>query len=643
MSLNKQLWISLGVMLVIILSITFTISTLTARDYLRQQLYLQNQDNVSALALSISQFDKELSSLELLISAQFDSGHYQYIRINDPEGKLIIERVNPPLPSDVPKWFQRLVPIQVEPGVATIQNGWLVFGILELQSHSRFAYQSLWQQTQQLSLWFMASLLFSGCMGSLILKRITRPLDDVIIQAQAIGQRKFIRIHEPKTLEFRAVVSAMNHLSSKVEQTLAEEEQRLEQLRQQAHYDNVTGLLNRQQFFNQLKSITSDNDSSGAGTLIIARFSELEQLNAALGRQKVDQLLGLMGQKLSALCQQQPNWIAGRLNGSDFSLLAFDHNNAHNLALQVSEQLHQLINTIDHTTELLLPVGATTFDQGDSLSAILSRTDNALAAAEQKGASTVEVIRAESYRVTLTNHAAWRDAIVTAIDHDTITLDQYPVTDMNGKLIHMEAPSRVLIDNSWCNSGIVIPFAASSGLLPQFDQCIITKALANISDSNKNGAPQGINLSHQAMCDLSFRHTLIQQLKQHPLAAEKLWLEVSEYGAYRYFDEFKQFCHELKPFGCKIGLEHVGTQFARLSKLHDLGLDYLKVDAALIRDIDNNQPNQTLLRNLCTISHTIGLIVIAEGVESSEERQCLGNIGLDGMTGPAITLTNQEV
>lgn len=629
-------------MLVVALTITFTISTFTARDYLRQQLHLKNQDNVNALALSISQFDKDLGSLELLISAQFDSGHYQYIRINDPNGMLIIERVNPPLPIDVPQWFQHLVPIKIEQGTAPIQNGWSIFGTLELQSHSRFAYQSMWQQTQQLSVWFIGGLLLSGWLGSLILKRITRPLNEVIAQAQAIGQRKFIRIDEPKTLEFRAVVSAMNQLSSQVEQTLAEEEQRLEQLRQQAHYDSVTGLLNRQQFVNQLKTVSNRENTSGSGTLIIARFSELEQLNSALGRQQVDQLLGKMGQKLDELSQQQPDWIAGRLNGTDLSLLASGQNDVHDIAQQVADHLQQLLTTVDHKSELMLPVGATVFEQGDSLSAILSRTDNALAAAEQKGASTVEVIRAEGYSVTLTSHIAWREALETAIKLDTITLGQYPVINMTGNLLHMEAPSRVLIDNNWCHAGIVIPFAASSGLLPQFDQFIITKALANISDNNKNGAPQGINLSHQAMCDSNFRQALIQQLKQSPQAANKLWLEISEYGAYRNFDEFKQFCHELKPFGCKIGLEHVGTQFSRLSKLHDLGLDYLKVNAALIRDIDNNQANQTLLRNLCTIAHTIGLIVIAEGVESSEEQQCLAQIGLDGMTGPGITLDNKE-
>lgn len=638
MSLNKQLWLSLVVMLIITLTITFTISTFAARDYLRQQLHLKNQDNVNALALSISQFEKDLGSLELLISAQFDSGHYQYIRIHDPAGELIIERVNPPLPIDVPEWFQRLVPIKIEQGTAPIQDGWIIFGNLELQSHSRFAYQSLWQQTQQLALWFIAGLLLSGWLGNLILKRITRPLNDVIDQAQAIGQRKFIRIEEPKTFEFRAVVSAMNHLSSQVEQTLADEEQRLEKLRQQAHYDSVTGLLNRQQFVNQLKTATTRDNTSGAGTLIIARFSELEQLNTILGRQKVDQLLGKMGQKLEELSQQQPDWIAGRLNGTDLSLLACGHNDAHTVAEQVAQQLQQLLAAAGNTTEQLLPVGATAFEQGDSLSAILSRTDNALTSAEQKGASTIEVIRAEGYRVTLTSQVAWRDALEAAMQNDTISLGQYPVVDMNGQLIHMEAPSRVLIENDWCHAGIVIPFAASSGILPQFDQYIITKALAGMTNDKRESLPQGINLSHQAMCDAAFRQNLIQYLKNTPMVADKLWLEISEYGAYRYFDDFKLFCQELKPFGCKIGLEHVGTQFSRLSKLHDIGIDYLKIDATLIRDIDKNHGNQALLRNLCTIAHTIGLLVIAEGVESDDEKEFLPQIGLDGMTGPAINL-----
>ncbi|MCD6525935.1 MAG: EAL domain-containing protein [Desulfuromonas sp.] len=637
MSLTKQLWLAIVLVLIVALGGTFVISTLSARNYLQQQLYLKNQDNVSSLALSISQLDKDLATLELLISAQFDSGHYQYIRIKDPAGKVMVERKNPPLPLEVPQWFQKMIPFDIEAGIAPIQNGWNVYGTLELQSHSRFAYQSLWQQTRQLLGWFMTGLLLCGALGSLILKVITKPLHEVINQAEAIGNNQFIRIVEPKTREFRAVVSAMNRLSGRIQQTLAEEAGRLEQLRLEVHYDHTTGLLNRKQFINQLKAALASDDANASGTLLIARFSELDMLNQALGRPIVDDILHQMGQLLLGIGQNQPGWVAGRLNGSDLSLLACgttDADEANTIAQQIAKSLQTILDKIDHDGERLLPIGATLFEPGEELSAILARTDNALVAAAQKGATAVHITRREGYTISLTDRTAWRSALTTALEQNQISVGQYPVVNMNGDLLHMEAPARVLIDGDWRHAGLVIPSVAQNGLLPLFDQCVVQTALDKIQQT---GLPQGVNLSHQAISDPEFCRTLQQWLKEKPVIATKLWLEIPEYGAYRQLEEFKRFCRQLKPLKCKIGLEHVGSQFVRISELHDLGLDYIKVDAALIRDIDQNAANQAILRNLCTIAHTIGLTVIAEGVENKREMAALPEFGLDGMTGPAIT------
>ncbi|MBN2644606.1 MAG: EAL domain-containing protein [Desulfuromonadaceae bacterium] len=635
MSLTKQLWIAIVIVLIIALSGTFVISTLAARHYLQQQLYLKNQDNVSSLALSISQLDKDPATLELLVSAQFDSGHYQFIRIADQAGTVLIERDNPPLHLAVPDWFQQLVPITIEPGTAPIQNGWELFGTLTLQSHSRFAYEALWRQTKNLLVWFIAGFLFCGWVGSEALRRITTPLHEVIDQAEAIGDRRFIRIIEPKTLEFRSLVSAMNRLSDRIQRTLSEEANRLEQLRFEAHHDTITGLLNREPFISQLKSTLEHDDDSSSGVLIIARLSALDELNQALGRHKVDDLLHTLGQCLLSLTQSHPGWIAGRLNGSDLALLACGARQAETVTEQVAEILQRIMTDLDYSGERLLPLGATTFEPGDQLSVILSRTDNALSAAEQKGSMASHITYPQGYRVSLTDQTAWHEALDSALKQKQITLGQYPAIDSAGRLLHMEAPARVLIEGDWRNAGLIVPSAAQSGLLPLFDQCVFDKALEKISTDN---IPLGINLSRQAIRDTRFCAHVARALRTNPAQAEKLWLEIPEYGAYRELDAFKQFCNQVKAHGGKIGLEHVGNHFVRISELHDLGLDYIKIDAALIRDIDSNAANQTIVRNLCTIAHTIGLIVIAEGVQSQGEKITLPELGLDGLTGPAISL-----
>lgn len=90
--------------------------------------------------------------------------------------------------------------------------------------------------------------------------------------------------------------------------------------------------------------------------------------------------------------------------------------------------------------------------------------------------------------------------------------------------------------------------------------------------------------------------------------------------------------------GCRVGIEHVNLRISRLGELHDLGLDYVKFDASLIRGIDINESNKSLLRGLCLIVHSIGIYAIAEGVNTPAEIAALIEIGMDGMTGPGIRM-----
>ena len=129
-----------------------------------------------------------------------------------------------------------------------------------------------------------------------------------------------------------------------------------------------------------------------------------------------------------------------------------------------------------------------------------------------------------------------------------------------------------------------------------------------------------------------------EKLSTHPEAAGKLWIEIPESMAFRHLENFKKLATRAKEYQCKVGIEHVGHQLAELGQLSDLGLDYLKIDASFVRGIDENAANQTLLRTLCTVAHSIGLIAIGEGVRTDEEWAALKDVGADGATGPGIEL-----
>jgi EAL domain-containing protein (putative c-di-GMP-specific phosphodiesterase class I) len=83
-------------------------------------------------------------------------------------------------------------------------------------------------------------------------------------------------------------------------------------------------------------------------------------------------------------------------------------------------------------------------------------------------------------------------------------------------------------------------------------------------------------------------------------------------------------------------LEHYGHHFSQIGLLHELGLDYLKVDASFVRGVDGNSGNASFLQGLSTIAHNIGLQVLAEGVATSSEWDALMALGFDGATGPGV-------
>ena len=139
MSMYRQLWLAIIVSMLLALVGSLLASLLSARSYLEQQLSMKNADNASALALSLSQQNPDRVALELTVAALFDSGHYEWIRINDPNGKLIIERVAAQGDQGAPAWFVDQLPIRAEPGEAQITNGWTQLGSVTLLSHSRFS------------------------------------------------------------------------------------------------------------------------------------------------------------------------------------------------------------------------------------------------------------------------------------------------------------------------------------------------------------------------------------------------------------------------------------------------------------------------------------------------------------------------
>src|SRR5688500_18265167 len=260
MSLFRQLW--LAVILVTLTSFTgsLAISLLSTRSYLEQQLHRKNVDSANSLAYSISQLSKDPVRIRLQNAALFDTGQYETISITSPDGKVIAERVQNQVETSVPEWFIDLFPISAEAGKAQISDTLLHFGVIKVVGHAQLAYQALWDEAETLLIWFLGAAMVCVLIGMLILQRINKPLAAMVQQADAITERRFLTISEPRIPELRSVARATNDMVRRLHNRAIEEAVRLETLQKQMNYDPVTGLAKREYFINHLSQILSGAD-----------------------------------------------------------------------------------------------------------------------------------------------------------------------------------------------------------------------------------------------------------------------------------------------------------------------------------------------------------------------------------------------
>lgn len=642
MSLNKKLWLAIIYMLILSSGGSFVLSTLFSKNYLEEQLQVKNIDNANSLALSMSQLPKDSATIDLLISAQFDAGHYEYIGLFNPLGELVSERINTRSQTIAPSWFKRIFTIKTQTGIAEVQDGWSQYGKLKVRSNLNFAYDELWESTLFIALWSLIIGTFSCYVGSQTLQKILRPLKDIVNQATAIGENRFITIQEPKTTEFKAVVSAMNTLSNRIKNNVQDESVRLGKLRYQANFDQITGLRNHDYFIKSMDSEIAHEENFNQGVLIVSRLTNLHLIDQSMGYEETNTFLKLVGNTLENICENQPSLFAGRLNGKDFAIFSTTAVDPYILGNQVKSLLEKLrlpSNNLPNSSKLdtRFISAAIQIAKADNAAKLVARLDSALDKINVNiDEHILHIINEDAIPSELElSRIEWETLLNSAFNNKRIKFQHYPVVNQMGELIHYESPVRLQLQKNadWLSAGEFLVWAQQLNLMSRLDELVVETA----TDLLFIGAqPIGLNVSAQALCSTNFTEKVVSLINRNLSIAHLLYFEVPEKGVFDHFSEFKHFCTSLKSLGCKIGIEHVGSRISSLGELHDVGLDYIKIDASLIRDIHQNEANKTLLGGLCMIAHSIGVLAIAEGVQTFHEIEALKLIGMDGMTGPGI-------
>lgn len=635
MSLIRQVWLLLTLVLALAFAGAIGVSVDSARHYIQTQLDFKNNDTAQSLALTLSQQKGDKVAMELAIASQFDTGYYEQIRLLGPGGLPVVERTAPARAGDAPAWFVHLLGIEPQKGKAQVSNGWNQVGTLEVRSQSTFAHDELWHGTLRTVGVLAILALAAFAVAFFAVNRIRVPLERTVEQARAITERRFVTVAEPEVPELRNVTRAMNAMVTRVKAMFDEQAGQVELLRRQAHCDALTGVSNRGHFMGRVKGMLDSETGAGSGALVLVRIGELQALNRRLGRTATDRLLQDAAGAIVESARRHTAAEVGRLNGSDFALALPDVDSLRAPAADVAARLRSLLRVHDGNAHVV--VGAVRWWHGAPMSSLLAAADQALARAEGRGPYAVELDDAGDGLVL--GEDAWRNRLQAALAQRQGQLVDFPLVGPSGALVHHECPLRLRLgeDGSLVSAAQWLPMARRAQLTSEIDLLAVELALQAIAS---DAAPRSVNLSPVSLGDSGFAARVRALVSAHPKAAHGLSLELAEAGAMKQLHLVRELAEQVHGLGTKVGLEHAGERLAETQGLLEAGLDFVKLDASLVGGLAQDDARANHVAVTVRMLHGLGLKVYAEGVSEQDDASALWQVGVDGVTGPVVQQQN---
>jgi len=642
MTLYRQLLIFTVILFVVLFTGIWVEKLHSTRSFLVTQLESHAQDTATSLGLSLSpvMVEDDTATVDTMISAVFDRGYYRVISFKDMAGKVITERVLKVEIDGVPDWFVNLVPITSPNAESLVMACWTQAGKLYVESHPGFAYQTMWETMERISLYFLLSISTVLLLGGLGLRMLLQPLKQVELQADAICRREYhIQEKLPKTRELRQVVNSMNRMTNQVREMFAGQSKIAENLRRKAYSDQVTGLGNRRYLSAQVEARLEAAQGVARGALLIVQLENLKQLNELEGFAAGDALLKKVADILKQETQMIDDIALARLTGGDFGIFisAIDPADVNGVAENISRKISRLAAEVDCEVESIAHVGGVTYDHVPTLGKLLSEADNALQGARRKGANQWLVAELSSQdERAVKGKTWWKETLEDVLAKDDIFLYGQPVVSSadHSLVLHQELLSRIAMQSGEIvSAGVFVPLAERLQLVSKLDMVVLAKVF---EQKEKMAALKSIavNISPSSLGDSLFVKWILAQLQRLPDKSPHIIFEFSEYGAVQYIDLLKDFSRNVQSLGHGIGLDHFGQSFANFGYLKSLRPEYVKIDRAFTKELESDQgDSEFFIGALCGVAHSLDIRVIAEGVERDDQVAMLMELNIDALQG----------
>lgn len=640
MSMIRQIGLIILAVVVLALGGSVGVGAWSTRQILQQQWQSRNADSAMLIALALTQHRGDMSLMQLVLSAQFDTGHYRRVRLVGPDDQVLFEREAAATDGGAPAWLVEALPVSAPAGVGIVTDGWRTVGQVQVESQSGWVYDNLWASILRSTGWLVVIGLFALALAGAAVRRWRGGLDDVVAQAHALEAGRFVEIVVPRTPpELTRLASGMNSMVRRLRELFDVQAAQLDTLRLQVQGDPLTGLSNRRHFMAQLERALQGRPEEGdsphdqvppRGGLLLIRLRELEALNAAIGHEVVARLLAAIGEVLATYPKRVEGAFAGRLNGGDLALYLPANGMVDETARALGDALGAVLTTIEHASDVA--IGGVDGLTTGSVSIAMSRADEALAQAEIQAPKGVHVQALPAGEAI--GETEWRQRIATALDAGRVKLAEFPVVNARGEVLHLECPLRVQLQAGGPFDAAVrwLPMASRSRIIHRVDQSAVQLALRAIA---ADGRDRCVHVSPQSLADAGFVREVAAQLASAPAAAARLSIEVGD-AITQQGSLWRAAAEQWRPHGTRLGIENAGGAMRTLLDARNLGLDYVKIDGRFVRGLGSDQAMADYARQIVATARGIGVAVYAEGVQDPADLARLWELGFDGATGPAV-------
>jgi diguanylate cyclase (GGDEF)-like protein len=413
-----------------------------------------------------------------------------------------------------------------------------------------------------------------------------------------------------------------------------------EQLHHQAYHDPLTSLANRTLFTDKVRETLAT--TQGEMAVLFIDLDDFKTVNDSLGHAAGDELLVSVASRLRSCLR--PEDVVARLGGDEFAVMVEDSRNAEDAATRVARRIMEAfvmpLSVGAESVSVYVSVGiAIARDHDKSAEELIRDADVAMYKAKTGGKGRFQVFHPSMGAAVLERHGL-KEELRQAIEREQLTLYFQPIVTLStGELVAEEAlirwrhPRRGLV-----SPDEFLPLAEETGLILGVGQYVLEQACRQARvwqherDSNRTGGREvavHVNLSAVELRDRQLADRVRDTLFRTGVDPRMLVFEVTETLLLEDEAHVSATIAELRELGVRFALDDFGTGYSSLSYLHTLPLDMLKIAKSFVDGLSRGGREASFVRMIIELARTLGVGVIAEGIESADQVSALLALGCD--------------